>query len=76
MIQFSVLTKRVAGKGAGAWTIHHAAARLREAGHDNISLRVGDPDQTPPEMLIDATVCALREHRTGYSATIGYPGRR
>jgi arginine:pyruvate transaminase len=76
MTQFSALTERVAGKGASAWTIHHSAARLRDEGHDVISLSVGDPDQTPPEPLIEATVCALREHRTGYSATIGYPALR
>jgi arginine:pyruvate transaminase len=36
-------------------------------------LTVGDPDQAPPEPVIDATIDALRRHRTGYSATVGYP---
>ena len=49
------------------------AARRREAGHDVIFLTVGDPDQAPPEPVIDATIDALRRHRTGYSATVGYP---
>jgi arginine:pyruvate transaminase len=49
------------------------AARRREAGHDVIVLTIGDPDQAPPEPVIDATIDALRRHRTGYSAMIGYP---
>jgi arginine:pyruvate transaminase len=49
------------------------AARRREAGHDVIVLTIGDPDQAPPEPVIDATVDALRRCRTGYSAMVGYP---
>ena len=50
--------------------------RLRDAGADVIFLTIGDPDQAPPETLIEATVAALREHRTGYSPTVGYPALR
>jgi arginine:pyruvate transaminase len=49
------------------------AARLRDQGQDVIFLTVGDPDQAPPEPVIDATIDALRRHRTGYSSIIGYP---
>ncbi|HZQ13374.1 MAG TPA: pyridoxal phosphate-dependent aminotransferase, partial [Pseudolabrys sp.] len=66
MTRFSPLTERVAGTGAAAWTIHQAAARLRDAGEDVIFLTVGDPDQAPPAPVIEATVAALRAHRTGY----------
>lgn len=76
MMRFSALTERIKGKGAGAWAIHQAASRLREAGQDVIILTVGDPDQAPPEALIEATVSALRAHRTGYAPTIGYPALR
>jgi arginine:pyruvate transaminase len=76
MPRFSNLTERVAGRGAGAWAVHHAALRLRDAGKDVIFLTVGDPDQPPPEPLIEATVSALRARRTGYSPTIGYPALR
>jgi arginine:pyruvate transaminase len=76
MTRFSALTERVAGRGASAWAIHHAAVRLRDAGNDVIFLTVGDPDQAPPEPLIEATVLALRGHRTGYAPTIGYPALR
>ncbi len=76
MTRFSPLTERVAGTGAGAWAIHQAAARLRDAGEDVIFLTVGDPDQAPPAPVIEATVAALRAHRTGYSPTIGYPALR
>jgi len=70
-MQYSALTERVAGRGAGAWEIHRQAQLLREAGHDVIALTVGDPDQAPPEPLIEATIAALREHRTGYARMIG-----
>jgi arginine:pyruvate transaminase len=76
MMRFSPLTERLAGRGAGAWAINQAAARLREAGEDVIFLTVGDPDQAPPAALIDATVAALRAHRTGYAPMIGYPALR
>src|SRR5215468_10135444 len=49
------------------------AARMRDAGQDVIILTVGDPDQSPPEPVIEATIDALRRRRTGYSAILGYP---
>ena len=71
-MRFSPLVDRIAGRGAGAWSIHMEAARLRDQGQDVIFLTVGDPDQAPPEPVIDATIDALRRHRTGYSSIIGY----
>jgi arginine:pyruvate transaminase len=68
------MVDRIAARGADAWSTHMEAARLRDQGQDVIFLTVGDPDQAPPEPVIDATVDALRRHRTGYSSIIGYPG--
>ncbi|HZT86871.1 MAG TPA: pyridoxal phosphate-dependent aminotransferase [Stellaceae bacterium] len=76
MAGYSQLADRLAVRGADAWAVHQAAARLAEAGHDVIFLTIGDPDQAPPEALIEDTVAALRRHRTGYSATLGYPALR
>jgi arginine:pyruvate transaminase len=75
-MRYSPLVERIAGRGAGAWTIHAEAARRRDAGEDIIFLTVGDPDQAPPEAVIEATVAALRRQRTGYAPTIGYPAVR
>jgi arginine:pyruvate transaminase len=72
-MRFSPLVERVAGKGAGAWKIHFAAERERAAGRDIIFLTVGDPDQAPPAQVIEATIAALRRHRTGYAPILGYP---
>ncbi len=72
-MRFSPLVDRVAGKGAEAWSIHWKAVRQRAEGRDLIMLTVGDPDQPPPAVLIDATVEALKRGRTGYSAIIGFP---
>jgi arginine:pyruvate transaminase len=75
-MRYSPLVERIAGSGRGTWNIHAEAVRRRNAGEDIIFLTVGDPDQDPPEAVIEATVAALRAHRTGYSATIGYPAVR
>ncbi|HEY1301828.1 MAG TPA: pyridoxal phosphate-dependent aminotransferase [Stellaceae bacterium] len=72
-MRFAPRVDRVTTRGAAAWRVHIEAAKLRESGHDVIMLTIGDPDQAPPGPVIEATVDALRRHRTGYSATIGYP---
>lgn len=75
-MRFSPLVDRVAGKGADAWRIHWEALRRRGEGEDLILLTVGDPDQLPPAVLLDATADSLRRGRTGYSPIIGYPEAR
>jgi arginine:pyruvate transaminase len=75
-MRFSPLVDRVAGRGAGAWAVHIEARRREAAGEEIIFLTVGDPDQAPPEPLIEATVSALRRHRTGYAGILGIPGMR
>ena len=72
-MRFSPMVDRIAARGADAWSIQMEAARLRDQGQDVVFLTVGDPDQAPPEPVIDATIDALRRHRTGYSSMIGYP---
>jgi arginine:pyruvate transaminase len=56
--------------------VHIEARRRQAAGEDIIFLTVGDPDQEPPAMVIEATVAALRQHRTGYAAIVGFPALR
>jgi arginine:pyruvate transaminase len=75
-MRYSPLVERVAGRGAGAWAIHNEAAKRRDSGEDIIFLTIGDPDQEPPEAVIEATVAALRRHRTRYAPTLGYPAVR
>jgi len=72
-MHFSPLVDRVAGKGAGAWTIHFDALRQRTAGREIVLLTVGDPDQGPPQAMIEAAIDALRRRRTGYSPIAGHP---
>ena len=72
-MRYSPRVDRISGRGAGAWSLHIEAARLRDAGQEVIMLTVGDPDQPPPAPVIDATIEALRRHRTGYSSIVGYP---
>jgi arginine:pyruvate transaminase len=75
-MRYSPLTERVAGRGAGAWGVQQEAMKLRAEGADVIALTIGDPDQAPPEVLIETTVAALRAHRTGYARLIGMPALR
>ena len=72
-MRYSPMTERIAGRGAGAWSINFEARRRAEAGEDIIFLTVGDPDQDPPEAVVDAAVAALRGGRTGYSGILGFP---
>jgi arginine:pyruvate transaminase len=72
-MRFSPFVDRVAGKGAAAWAIHFDAKRQQEAGREIIFLTVGDPDQAPPEPIIEATAASLRRARTGYAPILGYP---
>jgi arginine:pyruvate transaminase len=75
-MRYSPLVDRVAGHGSGAWAVHIEARRREAAGEDIFFLTVGDPDQAPPDPLIDATVSALRRHRTGYAGILGFPELR
>jgi len=76
MPRFSPRVGRIAGKGAAAWAVHHEAARRRAAGEEILFLTIGDPDQMPPECLIETTVAALRGRRTSYSPISGLPELR
>jgi len=75
-MRYSPLVDRIAGSGSGAWAVHIEARRRLEAGEDIIFLTVGDPDQAPPTALVEATVSALRRHRTGYAGILGFPELR
>ena len=71
-MRFSPLVDRVAGKGAGTWKIYFTALQQRAAGREVIVLAVGDPDQAPPEAIIDGAIAALKRHETGYAPITGY----
>src|SRR3954471_17939445 len=75
-MRYSPLVERIAGRGAAAWDTHIAARRRQEEGEDIIFLTVGDPDQDPPDAVIEVTVAALRAGRTGYSGIVGFPALR
>lgn len=75
-MRYSPFVDRVAGRGAGAWAVHMEALQLRAAGHDPILLTVGDPDQPPPEKVIEATIQGLKAGHTGYAPIAGLPELR
>jgi aspartate aminotransferase len=49
---------------------------LKRQGHDIVSLGVGEPDIDTPEVVSEAGVAAIREHKGRYTATAGYPELR
>ncbi|MBD8626902.1 pyridoxal phosphate-dependent aminotransferase [Oxalobacteraceae sp. CFBP 8753] len=53
-----------------------AAALLRRAGHDIISMSVGEPDFTAPDIVADAAVAAIRGGVTQYTESLGLPELR
>jgi arginine:pyruvate transaminase len=75
-MRYSPLVERLAGLATDAWRVHQEGVRRRDAGSDVIFLTIGDPDQTAPEAVIEATVAALRRHRTGYTPILGDPRLR
>ena len=49
------------------------AARLRQSGHDIISLSAGEPDFETPDHINEAAVAAIRTGQTKYTAVDGSP---
>jgi arginine:pyruvate transaminase len=72
-MRFSSLVERVAGRGSGAWAVHHEAVRRRAEGQDVVLLTVGDPDLPPPPAVLAAAADAIGRRQTGYSPIVGYP---
>jgi aspartate/methionine/tyrosine aminotransferase len=53
-----------------------AAASLARAGHDVISMGVGEPDFTAPDMVARAAVDAIQRGATQYTESLGLPALR
>src|SRR3982750_616866 len=52
------------------------AHALERAGRHVVHLEIGEPDFTAPEPVVEASIRALREGRTAYTATLGLPALR
>ena len=52
------------------------AHALERAGRHVVHMEIGEPDFTAPPAVVEAGVRALREGRTGYTATLGLPQLR
>jgi arginine:pyruvate transaminase len=71
-MRYSPLVNRIAGEGADAWLIHHAARAAAERGDDVIVLSVGDPDLDTPAPVVARAIECLRAGDTHYTPG---PGR-
>ncbi len=49
------------------------AGELKAAGHDVISLSIGEPDWTPYDKIKDAAIASIREGKTKYTPASGIP---
>ena len=52
------------------------AGELKAAGHDVISLSIGEPDWTPYENIKEAAIASIREGKTKYTPSSGIPELR
>lgn len=52
------------------------AGELKAAGHDVISLSIGEPDWTPYDRVKDAAIASIREGKTKYTPSSGIPELR
>ncbi len=75
-MQFSSLTRRIAGPRARAWDISDRAARMVAQGADVIQLGIGDPDFATPKPIIAWAHEAMRAGRTHYPPLAGEPALR
>lgn len=73
---YSLLTTRIAGRGADAWTVHARAQEAARRGDDVVVLSVGDPDLDTPAFIADRAVEAIRAGDTHYTPVIGRPRLR
>lgn len=53
-----------------------AAGEMKAQGREIISLGLGEPDFSTPEYVVEATIAAMKEGYTHYSATQGLPELR
>lgn len=68
---YSSLTRRIAGRGADAWTTHSKAVEAATRGEDVVVLSVGDPDLDTPAPIVEAAIAAIRAGDTHYTPVIG-----
>ena len=66
-MKFSKLTDRISDLGSDKWLLHLEARKLKKNNPNIIELTIGEPDQLPPEELIEKCCDSMRSGRTKYS---------
>ena len=66
-MKFSKLTDRISDLGSDKWLLHLEARKLKKNNPNIIELTIGEPDQPPPEELIEKCCDSMRSGRTKYS---------
>ena len=66
-MKFSKLTDRISDLGSDKWLLHLEARKLKKNNPNIIELTIGEPDQPPPEELIEICCESMRSGRTKYS---------
>ncbi|MEM7210005.1 MAG: aminotransferase class I/II-fold pyridoxal phosphate-dependent enzyme [Pseudomonadota bacterium] len=70
-MNYSPLTKRIAGESVDAWALHSRAQEDFARGEDVIVLSVGDPDFATPRSICETAVAAIRGGDTHYASMYG-----
>jgi aspartate aminotransferase len=58
-------------EGSATAQIFAKAKELEQAGRDIIHLEIGQPDFSPPDIVLEATIQAIREKKTTYTVSRG-----
>ena len=66
-MKFSKLTDRISDLGSDKWLLHLEARKLKKNNPNIIELTIGEPDQPPPQELIEKCCDSMRSGRTKYS---------
>lgn len=71
-MNYSSLTRRIAGESVDNWAVHYEAMARRFAGQDIILLSVGqESDELTPEPVREAAVDSIRGGRHHYTPVVG-----
>ena len=66
-MKFSKLTERISQLGSDKWLVHLEARKLKKNNPNIIELTIGEPDQLPPNELIQKCYESMISGRTKYS---------
>ncbi|MEM8924611.1 MAG: pyridoxal phosphate-dependent aminotransferase [Actinomycetota bacterium] len=75
-MRYSDTIARLGAAGPDGWGLFKRARAMIADGHDIVEMAIGEPDVPTPDVIVEATVDALRRGRTVYASGAGEPALR